>query len=285
MAQLPPEQLDFLIQFIHPEKSLASMPGIGATEFAALFELSSEEYRDLRAAFTNRARQAAEELLADADFATRVDRLPFTSGSTVVGLGDSITDDLQSWLEILRYLLDLRRPQDNIHIANAGISGDTTAQMISRFLAVVLEEPDWIICMAGTNDARQHGQTPSKILVSLEETAKNLDMLRNFSTTQTSAQWLWLTPATVIPEQISAHWLIGEGQMMWSNDDLAAIADLMCQRPEPAVDLQPLFGLPADPGLLLDDGLHPNIAGQKIIARAVGEKLGGTQEMGQSISL
>lgn len=273
MAQLPPEQLDFLIQFIHPEKSLASMPGIGATEFAALFELSPEEYRQRREAFANRARQTAEELLADADFAACVDHLPFAPNSTIVGLGDSITDDLQSWLTILRHLLDLRRPQDHIRIVNAGISGDTTAQMISRFLAVVLEEPDWILCMAGTNDARQHGQSPSKILVSPEETAKNLDMLRNFSTTQTSARWLWITPATVIPEQISAHWLIGEGQMMWGNDDLAVIADLMRRRPEPVVDLQQLFGLPADPALLLDDGLHPNLAGQKIIARAVVEEL------------
>jgi len=140
MAQLPPEQLDFLIQFIHPEKSLVSMPGVGATEFAALFELSPEEYRDRRSAFTNRARQTAEELFDDTDFAACVDRLPFTPGSTVVGLGDSITDDLQSWLEILRHLLDLRRPQDDIRVVNAGISGDTTSQMISRFLAVVLEE-------------------------------------------------------------------------------------------------------------------------------------------------
>ena len=273
MEPLTREQLDFLIQFLHPEKTLANLPGVAGTDFSALFGLDAEAYRDWRANFGSRARQAAEELLADADFAGRVDRLPFAAEATVVALGDSITDDIQSWLEILRHLLDLRRPEDRIRVINAGISGDTTAQMISRFLAVVLEEPDWIVCMAGTNDARRHGQAPSKILVSVEETEKNLAMLRQFATTQTSARWLWITPGTVIPEKIAAHWLLGEGQLMWTNDDLAAIADLLRRRPEPTVDLQPLFGVPADPGLLLDDGLHPSLAGQKVIARAVVEKL------------
>jgi lysophospholipase L1-like esterase len=273
VEQLTPEQLDFLIQFVHPEKTLADLPGAGDADFAALFGLDADAYRGWKEAFASRARQAAEELLADPAFAARFDRLPFAAESTVVGLGDSITDDSQSWLEILRHLLDLRRPQERIRVINAGVSGDTTAQMISRFLAVVLKRPDWVICLAGTNDARRHGQTPSKILVSIEETEKNLAMLRNFAATQTSARWLWITPATVIPEKIAAHWLLGENQLMWTNDDLAAVAGLLRRRPEPAVDLQPLFGIPGDPRLLLDDGLHPSLAGQKVIARALVEQL------------
>jgi acetyl esterase/acyl-CoA thioesterase-1 len=39
------------------------------------------------------------------------------------------------------------------------------------------------------------------------------------------------------------------------------------------VDLQALFGEPPDPALLLADGLHPSLEGQKAILRAVVAKL------------
>jgi len=206
-------------------------------------------------------------------FAAQVDRLPFRRGDVVVGLGDSITDDDQSWLEILRHLLEIRRPQDDIKVVNAGVSGDTTSQMITRFLDVVLDEPDWIICMAGTNDARLHGQSPTKVLVSVEETEKNLAMLRNFAATQTTARWVWMTPATVIEEQIADHWFFWAFEQRWRNEDLAAIADVVRRQPEPVVDLQAVFGVPADPTLLLPDGLHPSLAGQKAIVTVLVETL------------
>jgi hypothetical protein len=67
--------------------------------------------------FDAQARQAALGLLTDAEFAEKVAGLPFTSGQTVVG--DSITDDLQGWLEILRHLLDIRG--DAPRIVNQGV--------------------------------------------------------------------------------------------------------------------------------------------------------------------
>jgi acyl-CoA thioesterase-1 len=201
MEPFTPDQLVRTIQFHHPEKVLAGMPGIDDKVVAAILGTDVDMYRKIRAEFAERARKSASDLLNDPAFAVRVDRLPFAAGSTVVGLGDSITDDLQSWLEILRHLLALRRPQDNIKVVNAGVSGDTTCNVVSRFLAVTLEQPGWIICFIGTNDARLHGRSPNKVLVSIEETEKNLAMLRNFAATQTSARWVWITPAAVIEER------------------------------------------------------------------------------------
>ena len=211
--------------------------------------------------------------MADPDFAARVDRLPFQTGDTVVGLGDSITDDDQSWIEILRHLLAQRRPKDEITLLNEGVSGDTTSQMISRFLDVVLDEPDWIICFPGTNDARLHGQHPTKTLVSVEETAKNLEMLRHFGRTQCPARWAWITPATVIEGQIARDWFLSAFELAWRNEDLAAIAitviEVAGRHGDLAIDLQAVFGLPPDPRLLLPDGLHPSLAGQKAIVTAL----------------
>lgn len=274
MEQLSPEQmLEMMLQFIHPEKVLANMPGMSEATCATIFGVDVGMYRKVRQGFAERARSAARELLDEADFAARVDRLPFASGETVIDLGDSITDDEQSWLEILRYLLDFRRGQDGIKVVNAGVSGDTTSQMISRFVGVALQQPDWIICMAGTNDARLHGQAPTKVLVSIEETEKNLKMLRNFATTQTSARWVWMTPATVIEEKIAAFHFPVPFQVMWLNKGLVAIAEIVRGQQEPVVDLQAAFGLSPNPELLLIDGLHPSLVGQTAIARALVERL------------
>lgn len=273
--KLTAEQLEYLIQFLHPEKILSWSTTIDERVLAAIYGMDVTAYRAVRERFANRVRQTAQELLADASFAAKVDKLPFGKNSVVVGLGDSITDDLQSWLEILRDLLLLRRPKDEIKVVNAGISGDTSSQMITRFLAVVLEKPDWIIAMPGSNEVRLHGEKPSKTLLSFEETEKNLAMLRNYAATQTKARWVWMTPATVIEEKIPQHWILGEGQMMWHNDDLARVAELVRRQPgEALVDLQEVFGRPANPKLLMDDGLHPSIEGQKAIVRALVEKLG-----------
>jgi lysophospholipase L1-like esterase len=275
MEGFTPEQTAYVFQFQHLEKVITDLPGVNDAAMAALFGVNAQLYRDIRDGFAQRARAAAQELLADPAFAQRVDQLPFQAGETVVGLGDSITDDDQSWLEILRHLLDLRRAEDAIRVLNMGVSGDTTSQMITRFLDVVLDDPDWVICMPGTNDARLHGECPTKVLVSVEETAKNLAMLRNFGATQTSARWVWMTPATVDEDMIETHWFLSPFELRWRNADLVAIAKVVRRQPDPVVDLQSVFGLPPDPTLLLPDGLHPSLAGQKAIVRALVETLTG----------
>lgn len=145
--------------------------------------------------------------------------------------------------------------------------------MITRFLEVVQAQPAWIICMAGTNDARHHGLQPTKALVSVDETERNLRMLRHYAATQTAAEWVWMTPAPVIEEKIGAFWSLGPFQMQWPNANVTAVADAVRRQPDTVVDLYPLFGSPPNPLLLLDDGLHPSLAGQKVIVRALVEAL------------
>lgn len=273
MDVFQPRYLSYVLQFEHLEKRLEGMPGATDERIAALFGLDVEAYRSIRGRYTDWARQAAQELIAEPAFAALVDRLPFGAGDVIVGLGDSITDDDQSWLEILRALLDSQRPEDQIRVVNAGVSGDTTAQMIARFLDIAVEDPDWIICMAGTNDARLHGAFPTKVLVSLEETGKNLNMLQHMAATQTQARWIWMTPTMTVEAQIADHWMLSGFELRWRNEDLLAVGDVICRRAEPVVDLRGTFGEPPDPRYLLLDGLHPSLVGQVAITRALVERL------------
>lgn len=134
--------------------------------------MSPEEYAGIRDRFDAEARHAAEDLLADADLAGRVARLPFPPGARILAVGDSITDDLRSWAEILRHLLATARPADHLVVANAGLSAHTTAMVLRRWPSLLDPPPDWILCLLGGNDVtRVAGGKPQ---VSLAESVANL---------------------------------------------------------------------------------------------------------------
>jgi lysophospholipase L1-like esterase len=275
--ELTRADLEYVVQFQHPEKMLARLPTkpeITDAVIAPFFGLETSAYTQIKESFAARAREAARELLQNFDLRERVDRLPFEARTTVVGLGDSITDDYQSWFEILRSLVEERRPQDDIRFVNAGISGDTTSDIISRFLGdVVQQQPAWIVSMMGTNDVRRHGEDPTKILVSHDETAANLAMIRNFAEEQTRANLAWMTPTPVIEDKIARDPFLSPQELMWRNDDLEEVANLVREMADPVVDLQDVMRKPVDPELLLPDGLHPSLEGQQAIAAALVERL------------
>lgn len=270
MSDYTPQQLEFIVRFAHHEKTVTGQVGrVNDDTVAPLWGLDPAAYRLLLDSFALRARQAAVELLDEANFAAAFDRLPFRPQSVIAAVGDSITDDLQSWAEILRHALALRRSDDAIRLTNLAVSGDSTTHLMTRFLASVQLQPDWILCMIGTNDARMHGPPPFDTLVSITETERNLAALRRFAAAQARPRWAWITPAAVIEERIPAHWFLGPMQINWRNEDLRAVADVVRRLPGPVIDLQPIFGLPPDARLLLDDGLHPSLEGQKAILRAL----------------
>ncbi len=268
MSEMSYEQQSLLHQFLHPEKFY---PTLDDATIAGTLGTPVEIYRQIKAEQEATVKQAAQDLLSDADFAARVDRLPFAAGVTVVGLGDSITDDSMSWLELLRHLLAIRRPQDNIKVVNSGISGDTTVNLMRRFLQFYYEKPEWIICMIGTNDASLHGDNPLGTVISAAETERNLALLRNYAAS--IAQWVWITPYAVIPENFAKHWFLSTLHIEIRPDDLTAVIDAVRRQPDPVVDLPKALGSVANPEYMMDDGLHPSLAGQKAIVRALVERL------------
>ncbi len=227
--------------------------------------MTTEQFKAVQTDLDNQVQQAARDLLSDAAFAARVDALPFAAGSTVVGLGDSITDDDQSWLEILRALLAQHRPHDQITIVNAGISGETTVHVLSRFAEIIRLEPDWIITLIGTNDARSHGTHSTAPLVT--DTTRNLEILRTWMRAKTKATRVWLTPPMVIEAKIAAFPWFSVAETMWHNQHLEVIAATIRAIPDVIVDTRVALG--ANPAFLLEDGLHPNLAGQIEIVKAV----------------
>jgi acyl-CoA thioesterase I len=264
----------FLVRFIHVEKMLPPLPGVHDLLLADLLKMPAEVLKGIRAQLAAEVRHAAETLLSDATFAKQVDQLPFAAGSTVVGFGDSLTDDLQSWLEILRQVLEIRRPNDQIKLVNAGASGESTTQMLFRVPQVLSLNPACIISMAGTNDARRFGTLPVT-QVSLSETRRNLAAFAEAGAKAGNVRWVWMTPPPVIESRVTGHWFWAPMATSWKAADVQAIGDAMLASKERVVDLRPAFAGAAGAELILDDGVHPTVQGQMTILRTLVASLCG----------
>jgi lysophospholipase L1-like esterase len=260
------EQMRWLLKVIQPARTLASLPGgagLSQETHAALLGLPSEAYTTEFGRMKAEAREAASELLADPAVASMVDRLPLRKGATVVAFGDSLTSDPQSWAVILSELLAARRASDGISIAISAVGGDTTTHGLIRVGEVVRQKPDWILFLIGTNDARTQGPHPTKTLVHHEETARNIAELRQRVFRETKARAVWITPPAVNEEQVAGHWGLARFGVRFRNEDLARVAKILRDLDGAAIDVFSALGAPPPADLLMGDGLHFTVAGQK----------------------
>jgi lysophospholipase L1-like esterase len=260
------EQMRWLLKVIQPARTLASLPGgagLSQETHAALLGLPSEVYTTALDRMRAEAREAASELLADPAIASMVDRLPLQRGAKVVAFGDSLTSEPQSWAVILSGLLAARRADDGISVAISAVGGDTTTHGLVRFGEVVGQQPEWILFLIGTNDARTQGPHPTKTLVHHEETARNIAELRQRVSRETKARTLWLTPPAVNEAQVAGHWGLARFGVRFRNEDLARIAKIIRDIDGAAIDVFSALGTPPPADLLMGDGLHFTVAGQK----------------------
>lgn len=245
------------LQYTHLEKLYGYLPGM-ADALPAIFGMTAEEYESARTKFDAHAADAAAELLKDPAFVDQVDALPFQDGQTVLAVGDSITDDLQSWAEILRHLLP------RVKIVNGGLSAHTTTMILRRWQATVATtKPDWVLCALGGNDVTRTGP---ETLVRVEDSIANL---RRMQAIAPGPRWVWMTPVPVREERVAQYPPFRFGGSTWRNADIQAFADAMRSLDGPLVDLVATIGVPADPDLQGEDGVHVTLAGQAAIARAV----------------
>ncbi|MGC4068387.1 MAG: GDSL-type esterase/lipase family protein [Polyangiaceae bacterium] len=266
--QLSVEQTRWLLKILQPEKTLGSLPGATALSeatLAALLGLPSDVYAVEHARMLEGAKDAARELISEPGVTAMLDRLPLKEGARVIAFGDSHTSDPQSWAVILNELLTAR----GISVAINAAPGDTTTHGLIRIGQVVAQQPDWILFFMGTNDARTQGPRPTKTLVDQKETVRNLRELRERTAHETEAQCLWITPSAVNEERVSAHWGLSRFGVRFRNDDVARVADAVREMGAPTIDLFSILGTPPASELLMDDGLHFTLAGQKRLALEV----------------
>lgn len=277
-AEAPGPAVLSMVQYIHPEKVYFWVPGFADDDVrAGLYGLDAAALAGIEADYAAAARGAAEALLTDEAFAARVDRLPFAAGDVVAVIGESDTDSLQSWFEIVRHLVELRRPDDGIQFINSGVSAMTTTQAFGPFMPILVRQSAWIICALGANDAVRIGPEPNQTLVSLDETLRNLAELRRLAGLTTEAEWVWLTRMPLDEVRLNAYEPFAMGPLahIWRNADLDPINAWILEQPELVVDYHVAFGDPVPPEFQEPDGLHPTLAGHQAVAREFVQRLAG----------
>lgn len=266
------ERVQWLLKVLQPERTLASLPGgasLGEEVHAALLGLPVELYTSERRRMQREGSDAAAALLCDASVAARVDRLPLREGAKVLVFGDSLSSDPQSWAVILREMLAMRRGSDAPSWTISAVAGETTTHGLVRAGAIVQAQPDWVLFLLGTNDARTQGPHPTKTLVHHEETARNVAELRQRVARETSARSLWITPPAVDEAQVAQHEGLARFGVRFRNEDLARVAQIVRGGETPVIDVFSTWGSPPASELLMGDGLHLTLAGQTRMALEV----------------
>jgi lysophospholipase L1-like esterase len=266
------EQVRWLLKVIQPERTLASLPAgasLSRETHAGLLGLSVEIYETELGHMQKEASEAAGALLADQAVASMVDRLPLRKGAKVVAFGDSLTSEPQSWAVILREMLARRRGTDGISLTINAVAGETTTHGLVRVADTINSRPDWILFLVGTNDARTQGPHPTKTLVHHEETARNIAELRHRVSGETTANCVWMTPPAVNEAQVAAHRGLARFGVRFRNEDLERVAKIVREGDGAVIDTYSTLGSPPPSDLLMGDGLHFTLAGQKRMALEV----------------
>lgn len=166
----------------------------------------------------------------------------------IVAFGDSLTaglglDERQSYPAVLERRLAARGY--NYRVVNAGISGDTTSGGLIRVDAALAYRPKIVILELGANDGLRG--------LPVETTRADLEqMIQAF---QRGGAKVVLAGMT-LPPNYGADYVRSFEQVF---------VDLSNQYHLPRIPFL-LEGVAAHPGLMQSDGLHPNAAGQRIVA-------------------
>jgi acyl-CoA thioesterase I len=260
----PSREVERLVRYCHPDKILGTtrLPAIEALDVPALYGVSAERYHQIAGSIRREATAAGAALRADERFRTLIDGV--TEG--LVAIGDSLTDDLASWAEILRLLV--RAP-----VVNAGLSGDTTTAALARLGR--LPPAERAIVLLGTNDARRHGD--QDVLVSDRETRRNLRAIGQ-ALYRRCRRVTWITPPPVDEARVQRDRALAVAGVSWRHADIAAKAEIVRREWPDALDLWPHF----EAGYLADDGVHLSAAGQRRVAELVIRELGSPRSAARS---
>jgi acyl-CoA thioesterase-1 len=193
----------------------------------------------------------------------------------IVCLGDSVTKAVRPGVtadETFCAVLErqLRASGHDIAVINSGIGGNTTADGLARFESEVLaHEPTFVVIMFGLNDSWiDDGQTRSRLTV--DQYRNNLaHMVRRLR--DRGVHPILMTPNPAIAPTYPAT------RNVTLKAYVDAVRELAQRETLPLVDVYRCFAEMAIEGVelnnLFTDAMHPNPAGQKLIAELLAAQL------------
>ena len=180
-------------------------------------------------------------------------------------LGDSITSDRQSYMNIIKRAF---AEYNNISVADYAVSGFKSGDLLTMlFPDVIADHADIACIMIGTNDMRRTNDAHRALHTGLEEYEKNLRYVTCKLTEDGSKVILTTIPPFSL-DKITANL---EGyNILYTEDDRSAFNASVRRiaREHHAVlnDMDEAYAKYPAGDLTLDDGLHLNELGQQLLA-------------------
>ncbi len=201
--------------------------------------------------------------------------MKFKNGDKIVFAGDSITDAHklntndrlgEGYVRLIRDALTAFEPQDRYTIVNAGISGNTSRDLLARWEQdVTALRPDVVFCMIGINDVWRHfdGLAEPDALVSEEEYEKNLREICKKA--KGCRQFYLITPYFMERNR--------QDEMRMLTEKYAAVMRRVAEENGVGLlDAQEVFDeyMVARPGQsIMWDRVHPGAVGSMLLARMI----------------
>lgn len=221
-----------------------------------LIKISDEQIEELTKKFHTRQQEVAEELVCK--YKEDIKKL---ERKKVLFVGDSLTTDRMGYRGIVTKAAKLNS-------VNMSFSGSTSTDMY-RFIyeKIVINKPELIFVMIGTNDAFAHSGREKNRLVSLEEYRRNIfGILKNC--VDSGAR----TVISTIPQFDRDAFLKTPDVAFKDNDDETiakynqVVREAAANTGAELIDLEAVLKTMPKTGLYEPDGVHMSINGHKILA-------------------
>lgn len=202
----------------------------------------------------------------------------FKNGERIVFAGDSVTDCGRAYplgegqtgigngyVRIIKDILDAWYPDVDVRVTNAGISGNTSRDLLARFDNDVLSlKPDWVAICIGINDVWRQFTAPvsAERHVLPDEYRNNMEKIL-FSLRNTVNKTFLFTPYYIEPN--------AEDPMRKRMDEYTEMCRDMAKKYDCIlIDLQEMFDNYCKhhhSTYLAGDRVHPNSLGSMLIAK------------------
>jgi lysophospholipase L1-like esterase len=248
------------------QKLICDEPEIGADRLSRIFNATLEICQKMLGEFEKTVEQQAESLKTEFGVPEVKREL------TVAFVGDSITSDRESYLNIIKRMY---REKPKLKIVDAAVSGDKSDDAVMKFyLRALNHKPDVVHILIGTNDLRKNNDRCGKPCVSLEEYESNLNyMLDILKQGGTHVVISTISPVNVahlnlrFPED---NWTYAQSDIDRCNEIIAETAGKYHAKLN---DMRTVFSAFRPEEILLQDGLHLNRRGQHLLAHNVLEAI------------
>lgn len=262
------EILKYLAPYLNIEKVFPLLPGIKKTShLAQIIGISEAELKEIRQNLDYNAQKAALELLKLDEVVDALDKLPFKDGDVIVVAGDTVSDDYQGWVEILRHTIEIGTELE-LEWHNSAVHGYSSYDLLKHLdNHVMAHHPNWVFIAVGLFDAYRPNYASNRPMVSVTEFWENLNSISDAIETHTQNPIIWISPTSIIEEMIEDDPLTN-GRVL--NSDLHQYQEIISGKKGYVVDAYgKRFGNPTQAWHYLNDGLHHSISGHMETVKSV----------------